>query len=213
MGGLTGQLFSGSSYLPDMAIASMTATGLSGFSLTVVENQAGTVLNFSGDANFINADIFGRVATNLLTPIAPTFYMINQNEAFVVGEIFNNPFFGILQPQSSGPFTASAMKGNVHGRWLLSCRECGARCFRYPYFGRRAGRYRNSGSERFKREHSGTIHRWYLHGFNSTAGFGAIALTSPAGFNGPFYLISPTQFVLLSTTTGDTEPMLIFVQQ
>ena len=55
----------------------------------------------------MNADLFGRVATDLSDPIAPVFYMINQNQAFCVGEINNNPFFGIF---------AAAIRRPVHRR-------------------------------------------------------------------------------------------------
>ena len=100
VGGLAGQFLSAGSYVPDMAVVSLSATGSSGFSLNVVENQAGTIKNFTGASNFVDADTFGRVSTNLLTPIDPVFYMINQNQAFVVGEIFNNPFFRGFVPSN-----------------------------------------------------------------------------------------------------------------
>ena len=105
VGGLTGQFLSGSTYVPDMAIASLTATGLTSFSLSVIENRAGTVMIFgsANTANFQNADMFGRVATDIASPIDPVFYMISQNQAFAIGEINNNPFFGVFQPQFGGP--------------------------------------------------------------------------------------------------------------
>jgi len=213
VGGLTGQFFSGGSYVPDVAIAALTATGSSGFSLAVVENQAGTIKNFSGASNFVGADSFGRVATNLVTPIDPIFYMINQSEAFVIGEIFNNPFLGIMLPQSSGPFTASAIKGsfaqgtsfpvtnavhNLSGVLALD------------------GVQAVTGTQDLSTT-SGNMAGQSVSGTytisNSTAGFGSITLTTPANFAGSFYLVSPTQFVLVSTTSGDANPVLIFAQQ
>ena len=63
IGALTGQFLSGSAYVPDIAVVSLTATGQNAFTMSYTANAAGTVGTFSGTANFQNADLFGRVAT------------------------------------------------------------------------------------------------------------------------------------------------------
>jgi hypothetical protein len=214
VGGLTGRFLTGSTYIPDMAIVSLSVTGLSGFSLSVVENQGGTVANLNGGAaNFVNADMYGRVATDLLTPIDPVFYMINQNEAFVVGEIFNNPFFGILQPQSGGPFTAANIKGSfVEGTSFPAINAVRDISGVLSLDGVRTVSGTQDQSTTAANSPAQAVSGTYTVS-NASSGFGSIALSSPANFSGAFYMISPTQFVLLSTTTGDANPVLIIGEQ
>lgn len=214
VGGLNGQFLTGSTYIPDMAIVSLSATGLSGFSLSVVENQGGTVASLNGGAaNFVNADSYGRVATNLLTPIDPVFYMINQNEAFVVGEILNNPFFGILQPQSGGPFTAANIKGSfVEGTSFPATNAVRDISGVLSLDGVNTVSGTQDQSTTAANTPAQTVSGTYTVS-NASSGLGSITLSSPANFTGAFYMISPTQFVLLSTTTGDANPVLIIGEQ
>ncbi len=208
--GLSGQFLSGSAYLPDVAVASLTATGLASFSMIVVENRAGTVMNFSGTANFQNADIFGRAQTDLLTPIAPVFYMINQNQAFAIGEINNNPFFGIFQPQSNGPFTAATIKGSF-AEGTSSPSVMPVRDFSGVLV--LDGVQAVTGTEDVSTSLANSAAQSVAGSYTITstaAGSGILTLTLPAPFTAAFFVVSPTQFVLVSTTTGDADPILIF---
>jgi hypothetical protein len=210
VGGLNGQLLSASGYVPDVAVASLTATGLDAFTMTVAENHAGTVGSFSGTANFVNADSFGRVATNLLTPIDPVFYMISQNQAFAIGEINNNPFFGIFEPQSSGPFTAATIKGTFAEATSIPA-TAAARDISgvLTLDGVQAIAGTQDQSTPTTNTAAQTVGGTYAITSAST-GMGAIALTSPAALTGSFFIVSPTQFVLVTTTNGDGVPVLIF---
>lgn len=49
-----------------------------------------------------------------------------------------------------------------------------------------------------------------IYTVNSTTGLGALSLTSPATLSGAFYSVTSTQFVMITTTSGDTNPVLIF---
>jgi hypothetical protein len=42
-------------------------------------------------------------------------------------------------------------------------------------------------------------------------GTGTVALTSPATFGGVYVIVSPTKFVMLSVTNGDTNPVVTIV--
>ncbi len=211
VGGLTGQFFTGTTYVPDMAVGSLAVTGLNTFTLLLTENHAGTVSNFSGTANFVNADMFGRVATNLLTPVAPTFYMINQNEAFAIGEINNNPFFGIFEPQSAGPFNASTMKGTlVEGTPVPSTSAARDISGVLALDGVQTISGTQDQSTTLTNTPSQSTGGTYTV-TSTTAGTGALAFTTPAALTGTFFIVSPTQFVMVTTTAADVDPVLIIL--
>lgn len=207
--GVTGQFLSGTTYVPDLAVVSMTATGSNGFSMTVIENRAGSVANFSGAASFMNADTFGRVTTSLSTPIAPVFYTINQDEAFAIGEISGNPFFGIFQPQSNGPFTAASIQGTfVEGTSIPANNAVRNVSGVLTLDGTQAITGTQDQSTTSTNTAAQTVSGTYTI-TSASAGLGGVTLTAPAPFTGAFYVVSPTQFVLLSTTSGDLDPVLI----
>ncbi len=58
VGGLAGQCFPEQATSLIWRSASITVTGQNAFTLLLTENQAGSVRNFSGTANFVNADRF-----------------------------------------------------------------------------------------------------------------------------------------------------------
>lgn len=207
--GLTGQFFSGSTYVPDLAIASLNVTGVTNFDFVGVENRAGTASTFSGTANFVNADTFGRVQTDITTPIAPVFYMINLNEAFAVGTINNNPFFGVFEPQSAGPFTALAIEGTFEfgsSAPAISSAENVSGILNLNGIQAVTGTQDQSTSSANNAAQTLTG----IYTVNSTTGLGALSLTSPATLSGAFYSVTSTQFVMITTTSGDTNPVLIF---
>jgi hypothetical protein len=209
VGGLTGQLLSGSTYVPDMGVASLTVTGINSFTLLLTENQAGTVSNFAGTANFVNADHFGRVATNLVAPLGPVFYMINQNEAFVIGETNDNPFFGIFQPQSTGPFSASTIKGSlVEGTSLPATSAVRDLSGVLALDGLQVISGTQDQSTAVANSSAQPVMGTYVI-TSATAGSGTIALTAPAALTGTFFVVSPTQFVMVTTTASDVVPVLI----
>ncbi|HKV03912.1 MAG TPA: putative Ig domain-containing protein [Candidatus Acidoferrales bacterium] len=209
--GLTGQFLSGSTYVPDVAVVSLTSSGLNNFALSITENQAGTVGTAAGNGSFVNADQFGRVATNLISPIAPVFYMINQNEAFCVGEINNDPFFGIFEPQSAGPFTASAIKGSfVQGTSAPATSPARDLSGVIALDGttKVAGTQdQSTGSSNL----AGQAVTGTYAVTSAAAGSGTVTLTAPSAFTGSFLIVSPTQLVMVTTTAGDVNPVLIFL--
>lgn len=208
VGGLVGQFTTGTTYVPDVAVVSIDATGGANFNLVVTENRAGTVTPFSGTGLFVQADSFGRVGTSGLNQeIDPVFYTINGNEAFCVGEVINNPFFGIFEPQAAGPFSAGTIKGtfvqgtaapaiigvpNLSGIVTLD------------------GTSGVSGNEAEGTSASLSVLGTYaLTTTGPTDGSGTLTLTSPAAFTGSLFIVSPTEVVMVSTTTGDANPVLI----
>ncbi len=221
---LTGSYPSGSSYVPDVGLMVISGTGTSSFTLNAVENLAGSVTSYQPlGANFIQADTYGRVATNIATPpFAPVFYMINQNTAYCIGELIAassqpNPFFGIVQPQSTGPFTASSIAGtfvegtsapaetpvqDVAGTVTLANTTSTT--------GTVAGAQDQSTSQ--ANTPGETVAGTYSI-IDPTLGTGSLALSAPATATGLFVTVSPSEVLMITTTTNDANPTIFVFEQ
>jgi len=215
VGGLAGQFFNGSAYVPDMALITVTGSGSVSYAISILENQAGTVGSASSSGlDFTESDQFGRLETDI-TPIDPVFYVINNNEALCIGDLQNQPFFGIFEPQSASPFTASQLNAqfvlgtsspstsavtDISGTLTLANTSTTA--------GSINGNQdqSSSGGNSAGQTVTGTY-----SGLNSSTGAGNAALTLPTTFSGQFYVVSPTKIVMLSTTSGDADPVLLFL--
>jgi hypothetical protein len=215
VGALTGEVLNPNVtpniYLPDVAIAELTGTGGGSFTMSVVENQAGTIGTYQSpfQANFVSVDVDGRVSTNLILPFAPVFYIISQNEALCIGQITNNPFFGILEPQSTGPFSASTIQGTfIEGTSAPATSPVqdfsGAVALDGVSAAAGTQDVSTSGANISAQSFTGT----YTN-IGSAAGAGTYTLTAPSPFAGRFFIVTPTKFVLVSTTPGDLDPVLV----
>lgn len=210
VGGLVGQFFNGTTYVPDDVVMSITASGVASFDISLTENRAGTVTPFSSAGTFSNADQYGRVATSgLASEISPVCYAINTDQAFCIGSVTDNPFFGILEPQSSGPFSAATIKaGFIEGTAAPAVSSVTDLSGVLTFDGASAV----SGTQDTAAALGQTVTGTYkLTSTGATDGSGTITLTSPAAFTGSFYIISPTEIVVVSTTSGDSNPQLILI--
>jgi hypothetical protein len=52
---------------------------------------------------------------------------------------------------------------------------------------------------------------YVLSSTGATDGSGTVTLTSPAASTGAFYYVTPTKMVMITTTTGDANPVLVIV--
>jgi hypothetical protein len=218
VGGLSGAVIPGgqTAYVPFAAVAQLQANGGSGFTLSLVENVAGAVGTALGTnalpATFSTGDSFGRVDTNLASPVTPVFYVINNNEAFCLLENLNAPVLGIFEPQSTGPFSTSTISGTlVEGTSQPATKTL------QNYSGivtLATGVV--SGTEDLSTTAansaglsvSGT---YALTTTGATDGSGTFNLTQappPPAFNGEFFIVSPTKAVMITTTNGDVNPVL-----
>lgn len=222
--GMVGQFPSGSSaYVPDLALVSLTGTSSTTYTISIIENRAGTVMPpFNpGNLNFVTSDQYGRVDSGISTPISLVFYIINQNEAFAIGESLSNstpvPFFGIFEPQSPSPFSLNASALNstfvqgtsapatapvtdISGSVALANTSSTA--------GTIAGTQDQSASG--GNSSAQTVTGTYA-ALSSTTGNGTLALTAPAAFTGDFLVVSPTKILVLSTTAASADPVLLFL--
>lgn len=217
VGGLTGQFLSGNTYIPDMALVSITGTTSPSYTISLVENRGGTIGQVTPTgAQFTLADPYGRVDSGIASPIAPIFYVIGTNEAFAIGEILNDPFFGILEPQSGSPFTASQFNEtnfalgtgapatspviDLSGQVALASTSTTAGTI--------------NGTEVVSASTGNSAPQAVTGNYSnlsSSAGSGIVSLTAPSTFSGDFLVVSPTKIVILSTTSGDTNPVLIYL--
>jgi len=215
--GLTGQFLSAGSYIPDLALISLTGNGSSSYTISILENQGGTIGQVPPTGvTFGFADQFGRVDSGIALPIRPIFYVVGTNEAFCIGELIGQPFFGLFEPQSPTPFSITASDltstfamgtsapatspvSDISGSVTLPSTSATA--------GNVAGEQDKSASGG---NTTAAVAGTYSN-LSSTTGSGTIALTAPATFSGQFFVISPTKIVVLTTTTGDTNPTLIFL--
>ena len=223
VGGLAGPIIpSGqAAYVPFAAIASLQPTGGTGFNLALVENIDGGVASALGSnavaASFSTGDSYGRVDTDLLAPIEPVFYVINANEAFCLLENTSAPVLGILEPQSTGPFSSSTIAGT-----LIEGTSAPAQTALQNYSGVVA--FTSTGAT------TGTVAgtedlsttganspglavsgTYALTATGQTDGSGTLSLAQappPPAFNGAFFIVSPTKAVMITTTAGDTNPVL-----
>jgi len=207
----------GTTFIPDVAIARLTWSAGVTFSISVVENQGGTTgAGGPFNANFQQADSFGRLATNLVSPLGPTFYVVAPNEVLLFGEDVNEPLLGLLEPQSGAPFSgASALNGTfIEGTSFPS--SSGAPDFSGTVTlanttttsGTVAGTQDTSTSSANTSAQAVT---GTYSGFVAATGAGNLTLTAPAAFTGSFFAVSPTKIVMVSTTAADTNPVIVIL--
>jgi len=226
VGGLSGNVIPQglSAYQPIVAVGQLNPSG-GAFTMPFFENIGGTSVSFTGgsviSANFTNGDSFGRVDTNLLQPIAPVFYVFNQNAAFCILENLNASAIGVFEPQSKGQtattfstslIAAAFAAGTTAPDTAATTNFSGA--VTIASTGTSTGTITGtqdtstSGANTSGQAVTGTV---TLSGTGTTDGTGSITLTAPAAFTGQFIIVSPTKIAVISTTTGDTNPQLIYL--
>ncbi len=234
VGGLSGPVIpsGGSSYVPFAAVARLQATGSTAFTLSVVENIAGTVGNALGagalSANFNAGDQFGRVDTNLPSStgqIFPVFYVINTNEALCLLENANAPVLGVFEPQSKGgaaSFSSSTSAGTlVQGTSAPAASALQNFSGSITLVNTTATSGTVAGSEDLSTTGANTAGlavsgTYALTASGTVDGSGTLSLTQappPPAFNGAFFIVSPTKAVMITTTAADTNPVLIILGQ
>ena len=224
VGGLAGPVIpSGdAAYVPFAAIAEVQPTGGTAFNLALVENIDGSVTTDLGanvlPSNFGTGDSFGRLETTTTsTTFEPVLYIINTNEALCILDNLNSPVLGILEPQSTGPFSSSTIAGT-----LIEGTSAPAQTALQNYSGVVAftSTGATTGTVAGTEDLSTTSANspglavsgpYALTLTGTTDGSGTLNLTQvppPPAFNGTFFIVSPTKAVMITTTPGDTNPVL-----
>jgi hypothetical protein len=218
VGGLSGQIISGTTISPEVQVIQISATsGTSSFQILQEDNQAGTIFSTNGTATTdpYTSDSLGRVQGSIEfnSSFSPVFYLINTNQVFCVGIVQNAPTFGSLAPQSAGPFTAKTIQSTslidgTSASAVSADRDLsGFLSFDgVSVVGGTQDQSTTSGNN--SATETGT---YVLNPTGSTDGSGTMTLSTPTGFTGYFFIVSPANVVMITTTPQDTNPVLIII--
>jgi hypothetical protein len=207
-------------YLPFVGVSQLNPNGGLGFTLQLFENIGGSRASFTGSDISIatnNNDSFGRFDTTLVTPISPVFYVIGPNEAFCILENLQSPVLGIFEPQSTGGFTTTSIAGTfVAGTatpntslttdfsGVATLASTGMSTDSITATEDISASGGNTGGQAVTGTNT-------LSGTGTTDGTGSVSLNLPPGFTGQSIVVSSTKIVLISTTPGDVNPVLVIL--
>jgi hypothetical protein len=209
----------GTAYVPYAAILELNPSGPGGFTMPLVQNFGGTVTTDLGanavSGTFATGDQLGRVDTSLTVPIQPVFYVVGPNEAFCILEATSSAVLGIFQPQSAGPFAASTINGSfAYGSAApgMAAPTDFSGAVTLANMSTTAGTI--NGMQDTSTSLTNAAGETVTGTYNITdqaAGAGTFTLTAPASFTGRFFIVSPTKLAMVSTTSGDANPVLIIL--
>ena len=207
-------------YLPFVGVSQLNPNGGLGFTLQLFENIGGSRASFTGSDISIatnNNDSFGRFDTTLVTPISPVFYVIGPDEAFCILENLQSPVLGIFEPQSTGGFTTTSIAGTfVAGTatpntslttdfsGVATLASTGTSTDSITATEDISASGGNTGGQAVTGTNT-------LSGTGATDGTGSVSLNLPPGFTGQSIVVSSTKIVLISTTPGDVNPVLVIL--
>jgi hypothetical protein len=218
VGGLSGQLISAGTYLPEVQVVELSATsGNSSMAVLQTDNQAGTIFGTNGtpvpDAYI--SDSLGRVegSVEFNSTFSPVLYLINTDQAFCVNIVQNAPTFGYFAPQSAGPFTAEAIKSTslVDGTSAPAVSADRDLSGFLSFDGVSMVGGTQDQSTTSANTTSASTGTYVLTATGNTDGSGTMTLSTPTGFTGYFFIVSPTNAVMVTTTPGDVNPVLIII--
>jgi hypothetical protein len=220
-GGVSGQVLSGS-YQPYVSVIQMVPTsGVGSFEISLTDNEAGIVTGTNGTpfAVTYTADQFGRVDTGGFTVngvFQPIFYLVSANEAFCVSMLSGGPISGHLDAQTLSHFTTASINGTLVEGTSAPAVSADQNFSGYLTFDGSVTPATISGVQDVSTAAANTAAEavtgtYVLSGTGATDGSGTVTLTSPAPSTGAFYIVSPTKVVMITTTTGDRNPVLVII--
>jgi hypothetical protein len=213
-GGLSGQFLSGGVYLPEVAVIQISSQGSGNVQFLIEDNQAGNLSNIQSPFTVsYSADSLGRVIPSLANPYEPILYLVSSSEAFFVGTLNGGPIFGHFEGQSGSPFTPQVMANTfVEGTSapaVSSDRDISG----FLTLSDTAGVSGTQDVSTVTGNSTQTVMGTYaLTNTGLTDGSGVMTLTSPV-FTGDFFIITPSNIVMITTTPGDVNPVLIFIEE
>jgi large repetitive protein len=217
VGGLSGQIISGTTFSPEVQVVQISATsGTSSFQILQEDNQAGTIFGTNGTANTTTytSDALGRVESSTeFDLLKPVFYLINTNQAFCVSIVPTDPTFGSLAPQSAGPFTAETIKSTSLTDGTSAPAVSADRDLSgfLSFDGISAVGGTQDQSTTSGNTSAAVTGTYLLNPTGNSDGSGTMTLSTPTGFAGYFFIVSPTNVVMITTTPQDTNPVLIII--
>jgi hypothetical protein len=221
VGGVSGQVLS----VPYVSVLQLVPqSGVTTFNLSLTDNEAGNVTSTHGTPFSVtySTDQFGRVFTNgfeVNNAFAPLLYMIDSQDAFVIGQLNGAPIFGEFDAQSQPTsFTTQfiaqdfpLIEGSSAPAVSADRDLSGFLTFDGSVTPATVTGTQDESTSAANTSAETVAGTYVLSSTGATDGSGTITLTSPAAFNGAFYFISPTKMVEITTTSGDANPVLIII--
>jgi Putative Ig domain len=219
-GGVSGEVLS----VPYVSVIQIVPQiGGTSLQLSLTDNEGGTITSTHGTPfnTSYSTDQFGRVFTglNINTAFEPLLYLIDAQDAFVVGQLNGAPIFGEVDAQSPEPvggFTTQFITQNsslVEGTAVPAAAATrdlsGFLTFDGSVTPTVVGGMQDESTTAANTTGETVTGTYALSSTGTTDGSGTITLTSPAAFTGAFYFVTPTKLVMITTTAGDTTPVLI----
>jgi hypothetical protein len=212
-GGLSGQILSGGIYLPDVSVVQISPQGGGSVQFLVEDNQAGSVSNWATPVTVTYiADNLGRVETALINPFEPVLYLVSSSEAFLVGTLNGGPIFGHFTAQSGSPYTAQVMANTfvegTSGPAASADNDLSGFLTLSNTFGVTGTQDVSTTTGNISGQ---TVAGTYaLTNTGATDGSGTMTFTAPV-FTGDFFIVTPSKIVMITTTPGDENPVLIII--
>jgi|HubBroStandDraft_6_1064221.scaffolds.fasta_scaffold01599_6 hypothetical protein len=212
-GGLSGQVLSGGIYLPDVSVVQISPQAGGSIQFLIEDNQAGNVTNWATPVTVTyTADSLGRVQTGLLSPFYPILYLVSSSEAFFVGTVIGGPTFGHFTAQSGSPYTAQVMANTfVEGTSAPAASADND----LSGFLTLSDTFGVTGTQDVSTTAGNTSAQtvtgtYALTDTGATDGSGTMTFTAPV-FTGDFFIVTPSKIVMITTTAGDENPVLIII--
>ncbi len=220
-GGVSGAVLAGS-YVPYVSvIQTVSNSGSGSFEISLTDNEAGVVSGTNGTpfAVTYTADQFGRVDTGGFTVngvFQPIFYLVSDNEAFVVSMLSGGPISGHLDAQTLNAFTTASINGTLVEGTSAPAVSADQDFSGYLTFDGSVTPATINGVQDVSTSSANTSAEavtgtYALTATGASDGSGTVTLTSPAATTGAFYIVSPTKMVMITTTHGDAHPVLVIV--
>jgi hypothetical protein len=220
-GGVSGAVLAGS-YVPYVSVIQMvSSSGLGSFEISLTDNEAGIVSGTNGTplAVTYTADQFGRVDSSGFTVngvFEPIFYLVSDNEAFVVSMLSGGPISGHLDTQTLSHFTTASINGTlVEGTSAPAVNAdqdfSGYLTFNGSVTPATINGVQDQSTSSANMSAETVTGTYVLTNTGVTDGSGTVTLTSPAASTGAFYIVSPTKMVMITTTHGDANPVLVII--
>jgi hypothetical protein len=136
-------------------------------------------------------------------------YMVGQNEFVMIGTIQGNPRLGFFE--SLRPFNGSTFKGGFLEGTLTPATDS------VPEFSGALsldGASKVSGKEDQSASSGNSLGQAVMGTYaftDSGLGSGNLTLTLPASLTGDFFAVSPSKLVAVTTTQGDSNPVIIVI--
>jgi hypothetical protein len=219
-GGVSGSVLNGSNSVPYVSVIQIVPAGAT-FGISLTENEAGAVLSTQGTPQTVSytADQFGRVDTggfDFNGVFQPILYLVSADEAFVVNMLSGGPVAGHLDPQTLSSFTAASINGTlVEGTSAPAVSAdrdfSGFLTFNGSVTPATIVGVQDESTSAANTAAQAVAGTYVLSSTGATDGSGTVTLTSPAALTGAFYIVSPTKMVMITTTTGDANPVLVII--